>query len=150
MTSQLSSSDQLGEEAATHRRIADGVLFRAGPDGRAETFSGGSWVPAGWKNADLLQSPFTPLADRSLAALEEKERFSMPMDFLREIEKAEFPLPVEDFTDVNNVAVLKAAGLIEAEMIEAVDGDPDTTCAVVVRITPEGYAALAGKIHPGI
>jgi hypothetical protein len=45
------------------------------------------------------------------------------------------------------VAVLKAAGLIEAEMIEAVDGDPDTTCAVVVRITPEGYAALAGKIQ---
>jgi hypothetical protein len=74
----------------------------------------------------------------------------MPMDFLRKIEKAEFPLPVEDFTDVNNVAVLKAAGLIEAEMIEAVDGDPDTACAVVVRITPEGYAALAGKIHPGI
>lgn len=72
----------------------------------------------------------------------------MPMDFLRKIEKAEFPLPVEEFGDVNNVAVLKAAGLIEAEMIEAVDGDPDTCCAVVVRITPEGRAALAAKSPP--
>jgi hypothetical protein len=74
----------------------------------------------------------------------------MPMDFLRRIEKAEFPLPVEDFADVNNVAALKAAGLIEAEITEAVPGDPDTCCAVVTRITPEGHAALAGKISPGL
>jgi hypothetical protein len=63
MTSQSSSSGLLCEEAATHRRIADGALFRAGPDDRAETFSSGNWVPAGWKNADLLQSLFTPLLD---------------------------------------------------------------------------------------
>jgi len=67
----------------------------------------------------------------------------MPMDFLRRIEKAEFPLPVENFADVNNVAVLRAAGLVEAELIEAVPGDPDTCCAVVIRITSEGRAALA-------
>jgi hypothetical protein len=68
----------------------------------------------------------------------------MPMDFLRKIEKAVFPLAVEDFADANNVAVLKAAGLVEAELIEAVAGDPDTCCAVVIRITPEGRAALEG------
>jgi hypothetical protein len=71
----------------------------------------------------------------------------MPMDFLRRIEKAEFPLPVEDFADVNSVAVLKAAGLVEAELVEAVAGDPDTCCAVVIRITPEGNAALAGAFR---
>lgn len=69
----------------------------------------------------------------------------MPMDYLRKIEHAEFPLPVEDFNDVNNVAVLKAAGLVEAELLEAVQGDPDTCCAVVLRITPEGRIALAGS-----
>lgn len=74
----------------------------------------------------------------------------MPMDFLRRIEDAEFPLAVEDFKDVNNAAVLKAAGLIEAELVEAVDGDPDTCCALIKRITPEGRAALAGAFDPDI
>lgn len=69
----------------------------------------------------------------------------MPMDFLRRIEKAQFPLTVEDVTDVNNAAVLRAAGLIEAEIVEAVDGDPDTCCAIVKGITSEGRAALAGS-----
>jgi hypothetical protein len=50
----------------------------------------------------------------------------MPMDFLRRVEKADLPLTVEEFADVNNVAVLRAAGLVEAEMVEAVEGDPDT------------------------
>lgn len=67
----------------------------------------------------------------------------MPMDFLRKIEQAEFPLVVEDFNDVNNVTVLKAAGLLEANLVEAVAGDSDTACAIVLRITPEGRAALA-------
>lgn len=74
----------------------------------------------------------------------------MPMDFLRKIEKADFPLTVEEFADVNNVAVLRAAGLVEAEMVEAVEGDPDTCCAVVLRITPEGRAALTKGISPNL
>jgi hypothetical protein len=52
----------------------------------------------------------------------------MPMDFLR---------------------VLKAAGLIDAEMIEAVDGDPDTACAVVTRITPEARRRSPKRSSPG-
>ena len=48
----------------------------------------------------------------------------MPMDFLRKIERAEFPLLVEDSHDINNVAVLKAAGMVEAELEEVPSGDP--------------------------
>jgi hypothetical protein len=74
----------------------------------------------------------------------------MPMDFLRKIEKANFPLTVAAFADVNNVAVLRAAGLVEAELTEVVEGDPDTCCAMVLRITPKGHAALAGSIRPDL
>jgi len=74
----------------------------------------------------------------------------MPMDFLRRIERSEFPLAVEDFKDVNCAAVLKAAGLIEAELVEAVHGDLDTCCALIKCITPEGRAALAGKFRPDV
>jgi hypothetical protein len=72
----------------------------------------------------------------------------MPMDFLRRLEKADFPLTVEEVADVDNVAVLRAAGLVEAEMVDAVEGNPDTSRAVVLRITPEGHAALAGCVPP--
>ena len=74
----------------------------------------------------------------------------MPMDFLRRIEKADFPLTVEEVADVDNVAVLRAAGLVEAEMVDAVGGNPDTSRAVVLRITPEGHAALAGGVPPNL
>jgi hypothetical protein len=68
----------------------------------------------------------------------------MPMDYLRKIEKADFPLRVEDSNDINNVAVLKAAGLVEAELEEVPSGDPAERCevAVVRRITPLGRAML--------
>lgn len=68
----------------------------------------------------------------------------MPMDFLRKIERAEFPLLVEDSHDINNVAVLKAAGMVEAELEEVPSGDPAAhrEVAVVRRITPLGRATL--------
>lgn len=74
----------------------------------------------------------------------------MPMDFLRRIEKADFPLTVEEVADVDNVALLRAAGLVEAEMVDAVEGKPDASRAVVFRITPEGHAALAGGVPPNL
>lgn len=74
----------------------------------------------------------------------------MPMDFLRRIENTHFPLTVEDLAEVNNVAVLKAAGLVDAELIDAVEGDPDTCCAIVLGITPEGHAALVGGGSPDL
>ncbi|MEZ2298578.1 hypothetical protein [Variovorax sp. RCC_210] len=74
----------------------------------------------------------------------------MPTDFFCRIEKADFPLTVEEFADVNGVAVLRAAGLVEAETVEAVDGDPEAACAIVLRMTPEGHAALAGNVPPDL
>lgn len=38
----------------------------------------------------------------------------MPMDYLRRIESAEFPLTVTDIDEIGYVAILKAAGLMEA------------------------------------
>lgn len=67
----------------------------------------------------------------------------MPMDYLRRIEAATFPLRVEDSTDINNVAVLKAAGLVEAELEDAPSSDPASReVAVVQRITPLGRVTL--------
>jgi hypothetical protein len=40
----------------------------------------------------------------------------MPMDFLRRIEHASFPLAIEDENDINCVAVLAAAKLVEAHV----------------------------------
>lgn len=39
-------------------RLSDGALFRLGPGGRAETFFCGTWVPAGWRNSDLIKPTF--------------------------------------------------------------------------------------------
>ncbi|KQX31956.1 hypothetical protein ASD05_27880 [Variovorax sp. Root434] len=68
----------------------------------------------------------------------------MPMDYLRKIEKADFPLRVEEANDINNVVVLKAAGFVEAEMENVPSSDPAERfeVAVVRRITPLGRAAL--------
>jgi hypothetical protein len=60
MKLQNPSGGQPGEAGATHKRLSDGTLFRPGPDGRAETFFGGTWVPAGWSNSDLLNPTFVP------------------------------------------------------------------------------------------
>jgi hypothetical protein len=65
----------------------------------------------------------------------------MPMDFLRRIENASFPLAVTETTDIHNVAVLAAAELIEAVLPPATEeagGKP----AIVLRITPLGRAEL--------
>ena len=74
----------------------------------------------------------------------------MPTDFLCRIDKADFPLTVEEFADVNRVAALRAAGLVEAETVDAVDGDREAACAIVLRMTPEGHAALAANVPPDL
>lgn len=65
----------------------------------------------------------------------------MPMDFLRRIEDAVFPLEVTDLKDIHSAAVLVAAGLIEADIPPEVDSP--TRPAVVARITPIGMAELS-------
>jgi len=64
----------------------------------------------------------------------------MPMDFLRRIEEAQFPLEVTDPNDIRNVAVLVASGLIEA--VVPPESESPTTPAVVAKITALGRAEL--------
>ncbi len=70
----------------------------------------------------------------------------MPMDYLRSIEKAEFPLQVEDPKQINHLAVLKAAGLVRAVFTRpgrrAKSGDL-IEVATVLGITTIGRKALA-------
>ncbi|MET3390626.1 hypothetical protein ABIC33_001249 [Variovorax sp. 1140] len=65
----------------------------------------------------------------------------MPMDFLRRIEEASFPLVVREQGDIDCAAVLVAANLIEANLPEP--GDRLNRPAVILRITPQGRTALA-------
>jgi len=71
----------------------------------------------------------------------------MPMDFLRRIKDAEFPLVLHELADIRNAIVLEAAGLIEAQLPppgEPLTGSP----AVIFRIKPEGRAAIS-RSKPG-
>jgi hypothetical protein len=64
----------------------------------------------------------------------------MPMDFLRRIEDETFPLTVTDPVDIQNAAVLVAAGLIEATL--PTESDAPERPGVVLCITPVGRAEL--------
>ena len=70
----------------------------------------------------------------------------MPMDYLRRIEYAEFPLTVTDIKEIGYVAILKAAGLVEA-VVPLPYRDPDDTTvqgpAIVAEITQKGREELA-------
>jgi len=71
----------------------------------------------------------------------------MPMDFLRRIKDAEFPLEFHGEADIQNAIVLKAAELIEAQLSAV--GAPSTDAkAIIFRITSEGRAAIS-KSTPG-
>lgn len=70
----------------------------------------------------------------------------MPMDFLRSIEEASFPLAIHDEADVQRAAVLVAAKLIDANL-----PGPDDDAGrfgVILRITPLGRAELARLRQP--
>lgn len=70
----------------------------------------------------------------------------MPMDYLRSIENAEFPLQVQDPKKINNLAVLKAAGLVRAEFVRTGHralGSELIEVATVLGITHVGRKALA-------
>lgn len=65
----------------------------------------------------------------------------MPMDFLRRIEEASFPLAIHDEADVQRAAVLAAAKLIDANLPEP--GEGTGRSGVILRITPLGRAELS-------
>ena len=72
----------------------------------------------------------------------------MPMDYLHRIENAEFPLTVTDIKEIGYVAILKAAGLVEAA-VPLPYRDPDGTTvqgpAIVAEITEKGREELARR-----
>lgn len=64
----------------------------------------------------------------------------MPMNFLRRIEDASFPLVIHNESDIRCAAVLAAAELLEANLPES--GDATGRAGVILRITPTGRAEL--------
>ncbi|MDN6886591.1 hypothetical protein QMO14_23655 [Variovorax sp. CAN2819] len=69
----------------------------------------------------------------------------MPMDFLRRIEEASFPLAVVEEADIQCAAVLAAANLIEARLPQP--GESLRRSALILRITPLGRAELSRSRH---
>jgi len=71
----------------------------------------------------------------------------MPMELLRRIEDASFPLVIADEKDVRSAIVLEAAGMTKAQLPspERPDGRP----AVIFAITPLGRRRLnEGSAQP--
>lgn len=69
----------------------------------------------------------------------------MPLDYLRKIEHAGLPLLVDDRSEINSIAVLVAAGMVEAVLPPALTDDDAAEGrlpAVVKLITPRGRAEL--------
>lgn len=69
-----------------------------------------------------------------------------PLDYLRSIKGATFPLRVDDHEEINCIEALKLAGFVDAAISAALmskgNGHPQEL-AVVKRITPLGRARLA-------
>ena len=69
----------------------------------------------------------------------------MPLDYLHKIEQLGLPLIVDDESDIRCVAVLLAAGLVDAAVPPPSAGDEPGGVqlpAVVKKITPLGRAEL--------
>lgn len=64
----------------------------------------------------------------------------MPMNFLRRIEHASFPLAIHEEADIQCAAVLVAAGLVEANLPDP--GNTGGRGGVILRITPLGRVEL--------
>jgi hypothetical protein len=74
----------------------------------------------------------------------------MPMDFLKRIEDASFPLAVKSETDIRCSAVLAAAELVEAVLPPSGSEGTDKRVAVILRITPLGRAELNRLREKGV
>lgn len=71
---------------------------------------------------------------------------SVPLTYLLQLEHARLPLHVTDAQDVRRVSVLKATGLVEAEIDPAFDPGGNyriAQAALVVCITEDGHAEIA-------
>jgi hypothetical protein len=68
----------------------------------------------------------------------------MPSDYLQKIQRAEFPLRIQDPADIACVAELLSAGLVDGslEHSSSATGGMPPRLAVVKRITPLGWFDL--------
>lgn len=66
----------------------------------------------------------------------------MPMDFLRRIEDASFPLAMRSESEIQCAAVLAAAELVEVVLPPSGSEGAGKRIAVILRITPLGRAEL--------
>lgn len=76
----------------------------------------------------------------------------MPLSYLLRLEHSRLPMHVTDAQDVRRVSVLKATGLVEAEIDPAFDRGGSyrlAQAALVFQITDEGYAEIASMRSGG-
>ncbi|MES2247866.1 MAG: hypothetical protein V4645_11330 [Pseudomonadota bacterium] len=71
----------------------------------------------------------------------------MPLDYLRRIGNSTFPLHTEDPSEINSVAVLEAAGMVEATLPPICRARQKLRQATVLRVTPLGRTALVPRRH---
>ncbi|WP_137860664.1 hypothetical protein [Variovorax sp. 3P27G3] len=86
--------------------------------------------------------------DADAAAAEGQQWPLMPLDYLRKIGKSAFPLRISDPVEINSVAVLNAAGLVEAMLPPASrtgQSPQKFRQAVILRVTPLGRTALVER-----
>ncbi|KIQ26125.1 hypothetical protein RT97_22975 [Variovorax paradoxus] len=69
----------------------------------------------------------------------------MPLDYLRRIGNSRFPLHTEDPSEINSVAVLEAAGMVEATLPSVCRARQKLREAIVLRVTPLGKTALVAR-----
>ncbi|EJL76458.1 hypothetical protein ACCC97_21885 [Variovorax sp. Varisp85] len=72
----------------------------------------------------------------------------MPLDYLRKIGNSVFPLRTDDPAEINSVAVLNAAGMVEATLpppCRARQTQQKFRQAVILRVTPLGQTALVAR-----
>ena len=87
-------------------------------------------------------------AGAAASALEDQKWPVMPLDYLRKIGNSVFPLRIDDPTEINSVAVLNAAGMVEATLpppCRTRQSPQKFRQAVVLRVTPLGRTALVER-----
>jgi hypothetical protein len=73
----------------------------------------------------------------------------MSMDCLRRIAERDLPYSVHDWAEIDNLRVLRAAGMISAFLPPPIDlphGEQSQKPAQVLAITEKGRQALRGRI----
>lgn len=82
---------------------------------------------------------------RALAHEERQNWPVMPLDYLRRIGNSTLPLRTEDPSEINSVAVLEAAGMVEATLPSVCRARQKLRQAVILRVTPLGRTALVPR-----